>query len=129
MSRSGYTEECDNEWDAIRWRGAVASSIKGKRGQAFLAEMVEALDAMPEKRLIAHDLRKGGEVCAIGSVGAKRGVEMEDLDPEDYVGIARPLVQEIEFMNDEYCPSDTPEKRWQRVRNWAVSNLKTGDAP
>lgn len=40
----------------IRWRGAVASAIRGKRGQAFLREMLAALDAMPEKRLIAGSL-------------------------------------------------------------------------
>lgn len=55
MSRSGYTEDCDG-WDLIRWRGAVASAIRGKRGQAFLREALAALDAMPEKQLISHDL-------------------------------------------------------------------------
>ena len=34
MSRSGYTDECDG-WELVRWRGAVNSAIRGKRGQAF----------------------------------------------------------------------------------------------
>lgn len=57
MSRSGYSDDYDGDnWDLIRWRGAVTSAIRGKRGQAFLREALAALDAMPEKQLIAGDL-------------------------------------------------------------------------
>ena len=130
MSRSGYVEGMEYNWARIMWRGAVASSIRGKRGQAFLRELIEALDAMPEKRLIANALVKGGEVCALGSVGAKRGVEMDALDPEDFdtlagvFGVAAPLVQELEWMNDDAAWNATPEKRWQIIRDWAASNLR-----
>lgn len=130
MSRSGYCEDMDDQWALIRWRGAVASSIRGKRGQAFLRELVAALDALPEKRLTAHDLQDGDHVCAIGSVGLRRGVDMSKLDPDDpqtlagIFGIAEPLVREIEYMNDEAAfYNETPEQRWQRMRRWAVSNL------
>ena len=129
MSRCGYSEDLEN-WTLIRWRGQVASAVRGKRGQAFLRELVEALDALPEKRLIAHELESDGNVCAIGSVGLQRGVDMSTLDPDDSVsiasvfGIADPLVREIEAINDEEGWSDTPEQRWQRMRNWAVSQLK-----
>jgi hypothetical protein len=44
-------------WSHIRWRGAVASAIRGGRGQAFLREMLAAMDAMPVKRLVANELR------------------------------------------------------------------------
>ncbi len=130
MSRAGYSDDiCDN-WQHIMWRGQVASAIRGKRGQAFLRELIDALDTMPEKRLIAHDLQLGSGVCAIGSVGVRRGVDMSTIDPEDWdgiagtFGIAAPLVREIEYMNDEADWQDNPEKRWQRVRDWAASNLK-----
>lgn len=111
MSRSGYHDDNDDNWQLIRWRGAVRSAIRGKRGQAFLKEMLAALDAMPDKRLIAGVLvvdgwqgawdgqeiivgadelvdRRGqphpmGAVCAIGAVGKARGVDMAGLDPED----------------------------------------------
>lgn len=128
MSRSGYTDDLDT-WAVIKWRGQVASAIKGKRGQAFLAELVEALDALPEKRLIVGALQSGGEVCAIGSVGAKRGIDMSVLDVHDpetlsgTFGIAHQLVQEIEYINDEECWNDTPEERWREIRAWAVKNL------
>lgn len=132
MSRSGYIDDCDLEnWDLIRWRGQVASAIRGKRGQAFLRELVAALDAMPEKRLIANELESFGNVCAIGSVGMQRGVDMTKLDPDDYdriaatFGIAPQLVQEIEWMNDEAYFGETPEGRWKFMRDWAVRKLKT----
>ena len=131
MSRSGYTDDCyDDQWQAIMWRGAVASAIRGKRGQAFLRELIDALDAMPERRLIAHDLEKDGAVCAIGSVGTRRGVEMGKLDPKEpsqiaeAFGIAAPLVREIEWYNDEGGNSrETPEDRWRRMRTWAEKML------
>lgn len=127
MSRSGYSEDSEH---LAMWRGQVASAIRGCRGQAFLRELLDALNAMPVKRLIANDLRKDGEVCALGSVGAKRGIDLEGLDPEDYdtlanvFGIANQLVQEIEYMNDDAEWNDTPEKRWQRIHSWATSHLK-----
>jgi hypothetical protein len=131
MSRSGYSDGCDG-WDLIRWRGAVKQAIHGKRGQQFLREMLTALDALPEKRLISDLLEDGGEVCAIGSVGVKRGVDLKKLDPENPDGIAAAfgisaaLVQEIEFINDDdfdYGRKTTPEQRFQAVRAWVVEQL------
>jgi hypothetical protein len=67
MSRSGYSDDFDFDNLALgRWRAQVASAIRGARGQAFLCELVVALDALPEKKLIAHDLESNGNVCAIG---------------------------------------------------------------
>ncbi|MGE7207479.1 hypothetical protein ACQKJZ_17600 [Sphingomonas sp. NPDC019816] len=131
MSRAGYTEDYDfDQWAHIRWRGAVASSIKGKRGQAFLRELADALDAMPEKRLIAGDLEREDNVCTIGSLGKVRGVDMAKLDPEDpgpiadAFGIAEPLVREIEYMNDEAgWYNETPEARWKRMRAWVEASI------
>jgi hypothetical protein len=86
---------------------------------------------MPQKRLIANALRKDGEVCALGAVGAKRGINLESIDPDDYefVGatfnIAEPLAREIEYFNDEHGPyQETPEQRWGRVYLWAKEQIK-----
>lgn len=106
MSRSGYSDDIDN-WELIKWRGQVASSIRGKRGQAFLRDLLAALDAMPEKRLIAWELEESGEVCAIGSLGKARGVDMSKIDPSEPTAvaaafnIAEPLAQEVVYENDE----------------------------
>ena len=133
MSRSGYTDDCENVWALFRWRGAVASAIRGKRGQAFLKEMLAALDAIPSKRLIADELEAHGEVCALGAVGSKRGIDMTKVDSYDRDTIAGTfniplaLAAEIMFENDEaggYWNNETPERRWDRVRRWVASQIR-----
>jgi hypothetical protein len=128
MSRSCYSEDLD-QWQAIMWRGAVVSAIRGKRGQEFLREMLSALDALPAPRLISGELQKDGEVCALGSVGAKRGMNLAEIYPEDYetvakqFGIAEALAREIAYENDEGHWKETPEERFSRVRAWVVAHL------
>lgn len=152
MSRSGYIDDCER-WDLIRWRGQVASAIKGNRGQAFLLEMWRSMQALPSHRLTAGELENeyDGAVCAIGSVGKARGVDMSKLDPEDHdaiadaFGIPHQLAQEIMYLNDEcdrgeYVPAHgptrhpwqrlsvfvpaTPEKRFERMKKWIEANLR-----
>ena len=146
MSRSGYSDDGD-QWGLIKYRGQVASAIRGKRGQAFLRELIEALDAMPEKRLIADELQSEapafippmyailpGSVCALGSVGLKRGVDLKVLDPRDHraladvFGVAHQLICEVEFENDEALWRATPEARWRHMRDWAARHLIEWDA-
>ena len=132
MSRSGYNEEYDDEWRLIMWRGAVASAVRGKRGQAFLGEMLAVLDAMPEKRLISDALEAGDQVCAIGAVGKARGLDMSQLNPDDRetvasaFGISRALAQEIAYENDEAgWGAETPERRFERMRRWIASLIRS----
>jgi hypothetical protein len=132
MSRSGYSDDGDDPWASIRWRGAVASAIRGARGQAFLREMLTAMDALPEHKLIANELiTKDGEVCAIGSVGKSRGMPMGHLDPEyseqiaAAFGISAALAREIMFMNDDCFENRTPEMRFYSMRRWIEGNLRT----
>jgi hypothetical protein len=127
MSRSGYDDYDIEHWDLIRWRGAVASAIRGKRGQAFLLEMFQALESLPEKKLIAGDLEKDGSVCALGAVGLARGLNMEEIDSHDYEQVASALninekiAREIAFENDEAWGGITPEERYTKMRAWIVS--------
>lgn len=140
MSRSGYSDDLE-PLELGRWRGRVASAIRGKRGQAFLKEMLAALDALPAKRLIAEDLesdlggmpfhRGRGDVCALGAVGKARGMDMTAIDPEDRetladaFGILNVLACEIMFHNDDYY-NETPEARFARMRKWVVSQINNG---
>jgi hypothetical protein len=108
MSRSGYIKDDGDDPLALgRWRGRVASALRGKRGQAFLRDLAASLDAMPERRLIANELEADGEFCALGVLGAARGIDMAKLDPDDEYqiaeafGIAPCMAQEIVFENDE----------------------------
>lgn len=142
MSRAGYTDDDSSEYPRALWRGAVMSSIRGKRGQALLKELVAALDAMPVKALIAHELVSDGGVCALGAVALARGQDVSWVDPEAYevvakqFNIAEPLAREIEYENDEGQDwreegKETPETRWHRMRAWAVDHITSkpaGDA-
>ena len=139
-NRSGY-EDADDEWAMIRYRGAVASAIRGRRGQEFLAELVETLDAMPTKALIMDSFSCDGGVCALGAVYAARGISPpviddydEHLDPLSEeaaldLGIANALAAEIMDVNDERGPPrESAEARWQRVRKWLVYRIRQESA-
>jgi hypothetical protein len=128
MSRSGYSD--DGEHIGI-WRGRVASATRGKRGQSFFRALLAALDAMPEKSLIAGELEEpAGQVCAIGALGKARGVDMSTIDPECPEQVAPPfdiaecLAQEVMYMNDEWGRYDEkPEDRWTRMRRWVAEQI------
>lgn len=137
MSRSGYSEDYDEEFPnaSALYHTSILNAIKGKRGQKFIRDLVSALDALPEKRLISDDLIKEGAVCAIGAVGLARGIDMTNINPEDarkvgaLFGIAPRMAREVVFENDEgpfYYGSghETPEARWTRMRAWAAGHLK-----
>lgn len=133
MSRSGYRDDGDlDHWSMIMYRGAVTSAIKGKRGQNFFKEMLAALDALPEKRLIAHELETAdGAVCAIGALGKSRAVDMNNIDPDDastvaaIFGIAEALAREVVYVNDEWGSNkETPEQRFERMHKWVVSQIR-----
>lgn len=169
MSRSGYSYDIEDPRELGRWRAQVASATRGKRGQRLLLDLLAALDAMPEKRLVTGVLEvsaasdekhaqawvrlfndpsaadryrehyakprtpeyRDGDVCALGSLGRARGVDMSELDPEDPDGvaaafdIASPLAREIVYINDECGYNETPEQRWTRVRAWAAANINS----
>lgn len=109
MSRSGYTDDGgDDQWAMTMWRGAVKKAMNGSRGQAFLREMLASMDSLPEPKLVAEELKyEDGSVCAIGTVGLTRGLDMEGIVPDDWdavaakFGIAPAMVREIVYENDE----------------------------
>jgi hypothetical protein len=131
MSRSGYSDDWPEDNSGWLYRGAVLSALKGKRGQAFLKEMLAALDAMPVKELIAGDLQDGDKVCAIGAVGRARGIDMTNLDPEDSstvaakFGIASAMARELVFENDDDLGfrTETPAQRFERMRRWVADEI------
>ncbi len=127
MSRSGYSEDCEN---LALYRQTVENALKGKRGQAFLRELLEALDALEKKELITGVLKDDSGICAIAAVGLRRGIDMSGLDPEDShsiarcFGIARCMAAEIEYENDEaHWDFETAEERFTRMRTWVICNL------
>lgn len=146
MSRSGYSDDHDDYLALGRYRGRVASAIRGKRGQEFLRELAAALDAMPEKRLVSNSFqREDGCVCALGAVAKLRNIDTRKFDSVDTeydeldtdgvgaaFGIAGCLAAEIMYENDEFsawAPSEgrfhsAPEARWRYMRDWVERNLR-----
>lgn len=137
MSRAEYSDDLD-QWMMIRWRGQVTSAIRGKRGQAFLRELLAVLDAMPEKKLVRGEFELEGAYCALGAVAKARGLPLEQFDPDDatrvgkHFNIANPLAREIMFENDEFIHWDPAigrvreiddEGRWRHMREWVAQRI------
>lgn len=124
MSRSGYSDDCEN---LELYRQAVRRATTGYRGQHLLRRLRDALDAMPVKRLIADEIRNAyGEVCALGALDPTAPYD----DAEDlarHFNVAHALAAEIVYMNDEYDHwrnrNETPEQRWERMRAWVESQI------
>lgn len=129
MSRSGYSEDCDSN-EIYVYRGQVASSIRGKRGQAFLRELLTELDAMEVKELIENKLiNEQGQCCAIGVVCKARGIDVSKIYEEEpsmvgeAVGISWQLAAEIAYLNDEENWRQTPAERWTYMRKWVADQI------
>jgi len=128
MSRSGLSDDCDEQWMLALYRARVANATRGRRGQRFFRELLAALDAMPEKELHAHTfddgLVAGGDVvvdggcCALGTLARARGMDITNADPDDdsvamdlaqIFDVADVLTREVIWANDEWSRS-TPIK-------------------
>ena len=110
MSRVSYNDDCYDVADMLRgyaWEHNTRRAFQGRRGQRFLRELRDALEAMPVKRLAGgswvirqDDLlrpdgtpRTGaprpdvegvpGDVCALGVVARAHGIPDEEM-PDDY---------------------------------------------
>lgn len=128
MSRSGYSDECDFMG---LYRQTVVNATNGKRGQKLLRDLLAALDAMPEKRLITGALiDDAGEVCALGALGRQRDLPLAEIDVYDHdgmadtFGVSRSLACEIQYMNDEWFGGNSPEELWTKMRAWVASQIR-----
>ena len=139
MSRSGYGGECES-WELVRYRGMVASAIRGKRGQSLIRDLGIALDAMPVKELVEDEFAYDGKVCALGAVANFRNVDIGHINPArddcreetaTLLHIATCLASEIMYENDEGVGpwSNSPEERWHHMRDWVAANLKNQAEP
>lgn len=153
MNRSGYCEEIDDNLELGRWRAQVASAIRGKRGQRLLLDLIQYMEAMPDKRIVREALKDDqGQMCLIGCALAARGAEFPE-NVDDYtdasfkLNVATQMIQEMFYINDQcvdrwvggdffevvpgvkhwlhvtYIPV-TDEERYQHVLDWCRANLK-----
>jgi hypothetical protein len=138
MSRSGLFEyDGDEAMEYGRWRGQVASSIRGKRGQSMLRQLAEALDAMTIKQLAPNVFQNEfGCMCALGVLAAAKGIDSDELQDLADAGqfellaeifdVSHQLAQEIIWINDENSAGDTPEayeRGWINVREWVNRHI------
>ena len=127
MTRSGYSDDCPH---LGLYRAAVDRALAGRRGQAFLAEALAALDALPERRLIADEFTDGADCCLLGAVAQARGETLpDDAEPDQIAarfGIAPSLAAELMHINDEWPGPESDEQRFDRVRHWVVAHLRKG---
>jgi hypothetical protein len=150
-SRFEYTGIQDEPYiPPALWDQAVKRSIQGKRGQALLQELREALLRLPRKRLIKGVLYDQGDCCVLGALALKRiqdgklkGITSEEEFNEDILvsnwnddeyqliefavgslGMTIALSWKISLMNDEIFENENPEQRWIAIMKWIDKNLK-----
>lgn len=137
-----WTGESDDPLDWGRYQAALQSSLRGRRGQQLLRDLIAGLDALPEPELSRGVLadRETGCVCALGAVGLQRGQALDELAHEDFTRGADPedlaqqfdisptLANEIVQTNDEWWHKSNEkqarEARFQYVKEWAMSHLR-----
>lgn len=149
MSRSGYIDFDPTDRDEMltlgRWRGIIASAIRGKRGQRMLRDLRAALEALPERKLVTNRLvEDDGCVCTLGALAKARGVDLsaaddaydQDGDAEELgvtlgevFDVAPQLAQEVMYWNDEAYWSLTPERRWKAMHDWICENIREAPTP
>lgn len=148
MSRFGYLD-CDYDENTITWEmwnHTVSLALGSSRGQAALAEMEEALRALPEPRLIEGVLAKDDGVCAMGALVAHKKAKAEGLEMAEAIGVlsaeVKPLLEDYEYdptmtadagtnvglsfsvawhlayLNDEKFRDATPGERYRLMLMW-----------
>jgi hypothetical protein len=138
-NRSNYDlgQSPEDVWGYVRYRGAVKSSISGRRGQEFLKELLKTIETLPKKELaVGAFLDSDGCACALGALALKRGHNPDELagchymEPERlavFFGVATALVREIMFENDaalELFADRDRRRTWLRIHNWLNRNIK-----
>lgn len=148
MSRfdEGYDEDFQNQ--AALYQANTRRALKGRKGQAFLKEMEEALVALPMKKLIEGRICEAGQVCAMGAFALKRRrdagadikaaldwLEAEDpgegdatetaLFSKKHFGVMECLSFEMAWVNDDdNGVKQADEDRYERVLKWVRSRIK-----
>lgn len=133
MSRINYSEDEDFAGQFELWQANCDRSLHGKKGQAELRVLRDALLALPAKRLLRGELyNNAGEVCAIGAYGKYKGVDLSKYDPEDCDhdrvgiegGMPKLVAWKVVEMNDQEFYRMTPEERYTRMLDWVEYMIK-----
>lgn len=146
MSRFDDGDEEDFPNQQALYAQATKNALKGKRGQAALKELEEALLALPDKALIEGQLfsEENGGVCAVGAMvvhrkmkeGMTRQEAIEWLSKrygddyhstiecgKDTLGLLYCVASEFAYVNDEEACASTPEERYDIVLKWVREHI------
>lgn len=89
------------------WEQALTRSVNGKKGQAALRDLRDALLALPEKKLIEGRLADDqGCVCTVGALALKRRVDAGEKRED----VLASLVALVPWYEDEY--GSGPDDEW-----------------
>ena len=150
MSRFGYDPEYDTDYGSKEFQAAVwdrnyARSLRGRKGQAALRELRDALRALSPRRLIEGFCETtidddGNEVisgvCAIGAMYVARGLPVDNyMQSEDFsswdtadvgesMGMSNTMAFGIAYRNDETYSDLTPESRWWAMYAWVLQQIR-----
>lgn len=140
-TRFGY----DGDWEAMpyeMWQHNLELAIGGKRGQAALRELRDALVALPERKLISGALCRVNPAgpptfCVVGALAYHKRTKLgerpeeviesllgDDIGPEETaqagrrIGLVWTLAWELGFKNDEEYRGLTDEQRFEKFLAW-----------
>lgn len=155
MSRDWEGEDDSDYWmlNMGRWERNQRVVWRSKRGQKFLAEVRDALLAMPERKLTGGELAQPPEprsgifkiidrfkprpvqVCALGAWAMYKGVPVEKLldaygsrgsvEVAKELGMTQQMAYGIGYENDSLSHI-TPEERWERMFRLVSNAIETG---
>lgn len=97
-------------------------SIRSKRGQAFMKELLEALRGLKSKALIYGEYNVGDGVCALGCVAKSRDVDLDQSEIERTFGISSTLHNLI-FEENDRDKYETSEARYKRMVLWTKAQI------
>lgn len=146
MSRFNFEFDDGDAMPEGLWRHNLKRALVSTRGQKALAELEEALLALPEKKLIAGKMAwPSGAVCAIGAFALHKmlqaGEDRDDAlhwlcaveDPWETAstgkrhGMTYTLAWHIAQMNDENFANLPDDIRYTRMLAWVRRQLGKAD--
>lgn len=82
------------------WNANIDRAIKGRKGQAVLRDLREALLELPQPKLINGYIAAGQDVCAVGALVVHRRVSKGEAREQ--------VLQELETLIKPYCECGHP---------------------
>ena len=129
--RLNYSDNEEYPGQFALWQANCQRSLRGRRGQASLRALKAALLALPEKRLIAHEIQDDtGAVCAVGALAKQQQRNLVTSDPDETVklgeqcGLPHLVAWKVVEENDITLDAVTAEQRYDQMLRWIEEHLR-----